>query len=633
MYKVDIFVASSNELKSERNIIAKLCVLLNNHLHSKGILLNLRRWEYLNAAAPEEGRNQDIYNQILRKSQGVLILLYTKLGQFTEEEYRETVDNNIPTKILLKKDNRSVEELENDLRDLRLFYEHLDDTLYVDMRGMLNEKIAVLESLLDFKTNKENNLKLFLSKDDVSGTWNEFSADIELEQEFYAFINEILKNNNDTRDIIEKYPLFDDENDKLKLRGDNVSPSGGLQNSPAKKNETRLNILLAHDPLDSAVCSEFCDVILMLNSQFDSYLNVNFYDGSDDHILTNNELAFVFYKNDLHLLDKEKLESIYDHFRTHHHPREIYVYIRNNSFTYSERLRQCMEMMYNRYGHFYSAFFSIAEMKYNVLTQLLWHINISSVVPKELFCFENNCIVFGERKNRVFEFSFSEIMSFQDARLRKIFQKHYGELSATNGEERNKKLNWLIDDTMLPQYLSNEVTKHIVELFENGHPVEARRLGKYFSENSDTNDELCIAKGRLEFLKSDFYYTRQDLSISQENREDHIKTLTKEANEIVKNIWEKEENLDLNTVRLMCEFADWHRVSAYRTDAFNLFAATYESCKNKLETEQKIEILYAIQTCTLNVGPSPLTENRRKYKEELENFERLIDEKTKKHVD
>ena len=88
--------------------------------------------------------------------------------------------------------------------------------------------------------------------------------------------------------------------------------------------------------------------------------------------------------------------------------------------------------------------------------------------------------------------------------------------------------------------------------------------------------------------------------------------------EITEKIWQQQEQLNLKTVFLMNEYAEWLRFIRRPTEAFQLFAHTYETCKDKLETAPKIEILYSIQTCSLNVGLSELTPKRREYRKELE---------------
>lgn len=86
MRTIRIFVASSNELKEDRVQFELFIGRQNNHLHLKGLRLEVVQWEYFKDSISTT-RLQDEYNEALRQSDMVLCLFYTKVGKYTSEEF------------------------------------------------------------------------------------------------------------------------------------------------------------------------------------------------------------------------------------------------------------------------------------------------------------------------------------------------------------------------------------------------------------------------------------------------------------------------------------------------------------------------------------------------------------------
>lgn len=86
MKTIKIFLASSNELKDEREKFRNFISLENDRLHKKGIYFQIIQWEYF-LDEISDTRLQDEYNNELKVCDIALCLFFTKVGIFTEEEF------------------------------------------------------------------------------------------------------------------------------------------------------------------------------------------------------------------------------------------------------------------------------------------------------------------------------------------------------------------------------------------------------------------------------------------------------------------------------------------------------------------------------------------------------------------
>ena len=83
---IRIFLASSAELKDDRDEFDLYFRRQNDHLKEQGVYLEIIRWEnFLDTMS--KTRLQDEYNQALRDCDIVVSLFKTKVGKFTEEEF------------------------------------------------------------------------------------------------------------------------------------------------------------------------------------------------------------------------------------------------------------------------------------------------------------------------------------------------------------------------------------------------------------------------------------------------------------------------------------------------------------------------------------------------------------------
>jgi internalin A len=83
---IKIFLASSNELESDRKDFREFIGLENDRLHNNGIYLKIIQWEYF-VDAISESRLQDEYNKTIKNCDIFICLIFTKVGKFTNEEF------------------------------------------------------------------------------------------------------------------------------------------------------------------------------------------------------------------------------------------------------------------------------------------------------------------------------------------------------------------------------------------------------------------------------------------------------------------------------------------------------------------------------------------------------------------
>lgn len=83
---IRIFLASSAELREDRDAFDLYFRQQNDSLRKNGIYLEIVRWEYF-LDAMSETRLQDEYNKAIRKCDVFVSLFFTKTGKFTGEEF------------------------------------------------------------------------------------------------------------------------------------------------------------------------------------------------------------------------------------------------------------------------------------------------------------------------------------------------------------------------------------------------------------------------------------------------------------------------------------------------------------------------------------------------------------------
>ena len=83
---IELFLASSSELKTDREQVEIWVGRENKKLVKKGVFLQLNLWEdFLDAMS--QTRLQDEYNKVVAQSDIFISLFATKVGKYTEEEF------------------------------------------------------------------------------------------------------------------------------------------------------------------------------------------------------------------------------------------------------------------------------------------------------------------------------------------------------------------------------------------------------------------------------------------------------------------------------------------------------------------------------------------------------------------
>ena len=96
MKKIRLFLASSSELLDERKEFELFINRKNKEWHDKGIFIDLIIWEdFLDAMS--RTRLQDEYNKVIAESDLFVMLFFTKVGKYTNEEFDFAYDHFMKT--------------------------------------------------------------------------------------------------------------------------------------------------------------------------------------------------------------------------------------------------------------------------------------------------------------------------------------------------------------------------------------------------------------------------------------------------------------------------------------------------------------------------------------------------------
>jgi len=124
MKTIKIFVASSEELKEERELMASLANDLSTKLEKIGIQVIAVEWENLDSSMGEPHKQEE-YNEKLRECEMCMVLYWTKFGKYTKTEletaYKEKVNGKNPQKlwVYFKEVNDPTKEITNELKEFR----------------------------------------------------------------------------------------------------------------------------------------------------------------------------------------------------------------------------------------------------------------------------------------------------------------------------------------------------------------------------------------------------------------------------------------------------------------------------------------------------------------------------------
>ena len=126
MKTIKIFLASSEELSPEREKMADLVLHLNKLFKGRGLVLDLEKWEYLDASMSGK-RKQDEYNDVLHQCDICMVLFWRRFGSYTGEEldvaYKSMLGGGNPQKIYVFFKNPGGDDVSQEVRDFIADYE------------------------------------------------------------------------------------------------------------------------------------------------------------------------------------------------------------------------------------------------------------------------------------------------------------------------------------------------------------------------------------------------------------------------------------------------------------------------------------------------------------------------------
>lgn len=188
---IKIFLASSSELKEDRDEFRKFLGILNDRGHKRGVYFELIQWEYFLDSISHEGKQAD-YNEELKNCQILVCLFYTKAGKYSQEEFdtalqqfKETgsplifayFKSGAPEPAPTDEQSLELNTFKKRLSELKHFY-----TVYDNIDGLKNQFSHQLELLED--------KGLFVYREDVK---RQTDQDI---TNYFQSINSIIDSDN-----------------------------------------------------------------------------------------------------------------------------------------------------------------------------------------------------------------------------------------------------------------------------------------------------------------------------------------------------------------------------------------------------------------------------------------------------
>ncbi len=144
METYNVFIASSSELKKEREELVDLLLDLNDELEEQGVKFKSELWEFMDSSM-RAGRKEDEYLEKLRQCEICLVLFWRTLGEYTKEELdvavEEMMTGRLPKEVyVLYKipDNGISEELKVFKKEFSTCYSNLQSYTFEDSMTLRN---------------------------------------------------------------------------------------------------------------------------------------------------------------------------------------------------------------------------------------------------------------------------------------------------------------------------------------------------------------------------------------------------------------------------------------------------------------------------------------------------------------
>lgn len=152
MQRIKIFLASSNELHTERERFEQEIYRKCKAWFDRGVFLHLDIWEDLSARMTITG-SQGAYNKLVQAADLFVLLAYTKVGMYTAEEFETAFGQFQSTRkpfiFTYFKQTDSVvdpnlEAFKQKISDLKHFYSHFDNVDH--LWNQFNKELERLEA-------------------------------------------------------------------------------------------------------------------------------------------------------------------------------------------------------------------------------------------------------------------------------------------------------------------------------------------------------------------------------------------------------------------------------------------------------------------------------------------------------
>ena len=182
MKKIKIFLASSNELHSEREYFERKIYRKCKDWIDRGIFLHLDIWEDLSTRISTTG-SQSEYNKSVQTSDLFVLLAHTKVGMYTAEEFttafgqfqstqKPFIFTYFKTSDGVTTDD-SLAEFHQKLKDLKHFYSSFTDEN--NLWGQFNEELDRLKTngFTEFKRHdSDEKLIINIENQFIGGTFD-----------------------------------------------------------------------------------------------------------------------------------------------------------------------------------------------------------------------------------------------------------------------------------------------------------------------------------------------------------------------------------------------------------------------------------------------------------------------------
>lgn len=179
MNKIKIFLASSNELLEDRKEFEIRINRKNKIISDSGYFIHLENWEDLSTKMSKT-RSQDEYNEKIKSCNIFVLLGYSKIGVYTEEEFdialqsfKDTSTPQIHTyfKEIKTKKDESLDRFKTKLNDLNHFY-----ASYTNIESLWNQLNFEIDLYISNIGSVNSNIK---EVDYNKVLFNNYSKDVE----------------------------------------------------------------------------------------------------------------------------------------------------------------------------------------------------------------------------------------------------------------------------------------------------------------------------------------------------------------------------------------------------------------------------------------------------------------------